>query len=152
MIKVNLITDSVNWRIKIPNLKKYFKKRLIKLSKINAFKDKKHELSILLTNNRKLRILNKKFRNKNNVTDVLSFPLRNLSKRKNYIGDIAISYEIINERSKKTDFNFEFDRIWIHGYLHLIGYNHIKNNEYKKMIIKEREILKKLDHKYNLQT
>lgn len=151
MIKVNLITDSVNWQKRIPNLKNYFRKRLVKLSKIKNFKDKKYELTILLTNNKQLKILNNKFRNKNKATDVLSFPLRNLSKKKNYIGDIAISYEIINKRSKKTDFDFEFDRTWIHGYLHLIGYNHVKKNEYKKMFITEREILKKLDHKYILQ-
>ena len=60
------------------------------------------------------------------------FPLRLKKKRKLYVGDIAISYEIIKERSKDTNFFVEFDKMWIHGYLHLIGYDHKKDNEFEK--------------------
>ena len=67
----------------------------------------------------------------------------NLTKRKNfYIGDIATSYEIINSRAKKNNFFLEFDKVWIHGLLHLIGYNHIKNIDYFKMDRVEKKILK----------
>ena len=59
----------------------------------------------------------------------------------NYIGDIAISFEMINQRSKKSNFFYEFDRIWVHGYLHLLGYDHKKNSDYQKMLIKELLIL-----------
>ena len=62
-----------------------------------------------------------------------------------------MSYEIINKRSKKTNFNFELDRMWVHGYLHLIGYDHKRQIDFKKMITAETKILKKLDHKFNLQ-
>ena len=89
-----------------------------------------------------MKALNKKFRNKNKPTDVLSFPLNNKIKYKKnvYLGDIAISYEIINKRSKNSNFFLEFDKMWIHGYLHLLGHNHkmkkledlILNNFYKK--------------------
>ena len=61
--------------------------------------------------------------------------------QKIYIGDIAISYEIINLRSKKNDFLIEFDKVWIHGLLHLLGYDHIKNREYFKMNNIEKKIL-----------
>ena len=54
-----------------------------------------------------MKTLNYKFRKKNKITDVLSFPLKN----KNYIGDIAISFEIINKRSKKTNFFLELYKI-----------------------------------------
>ena len=81
--------------------------------------------------------LNYKFRKKNKTTDVLSFPLKN----KNYIGDIAISFEIINKRSKKTNFFLELDKMWIHGYFHLIGYDHKKLKDFKKMAKKENLIL-----------
>ena len=91
--------------------------------------------------------LNKKFRNIDKATDVLSFPFfssKNLKliKEKNfYIGDIAVSYEIINIRSKKSFFNLEFDKMWVHGFLHLLGYNHIKNKDYYKMNKVEKRIL-----------
>ena len=67
----------------------------------------------------------------------MSFPLKN----KNYIGDIAISFEIINKRSKKTNFFLELDKMWIHGYFHLIGYDHKKIKDFKKMNKKENSIL-----------
>ena len=86
--------------------------------------------------------LNHKFRKKNKTTDVLSFPIKIKNKEKLYVGDIAISFEIIKERSKKTNFFLEFDKMWIHGYLHLIGYDHKKYNDFKKMHKKEKSILK----------
>ena len=58
------------------------------------------------------------------------------------MGDIAISYEIIKKRSLETDFFLEFDKMWIHGYLHLIGYNHKKLEDFNKMLRKEKSILK----------
>ena len=92
--------------------------------------------------------LNYKFRKKNKTTDVLSFPIKIKNKKILYVGDIAISYEIIKERSKKTNFSLEFDKVWIHGYLHLIGYDHKKINEFKKMFKKEKSILRYF-HKVN---
>ena len=49
---------------------------------------------------------------------------------------------------KKTNFSLEFDKVWIHGYLHLIGYDHKKLNEFKKMLKKEKLILRYF-HKAN---
>ena len=94
-----------------------------------------------------MKSFNKKFRKKNKFTDVLSFPfwtpeeLNKIKDNKIYLGDMALSYEIINQRSKKTSFNLEFDKMWIHGYLHLLGYDHNKNNDYKKMKKAENKIL-----------
>ena len=91
--------------------------------------------------------LNKKFRKFNKPTDVLSFPsfyfknLKSVKKKNIYIGDIAACYEIINKRSNKENFLLEFDKVWIHGLLHLIGYNHIKNKDYFKMNKIEKRIL-----------
>ena len=150
MYKVNIITDCNYWKKKIFRPKNYFKKRIAKLSEIKDFTYKNSEFTILLTNNKKMRQLNKKFRNNNKATDVLSFPFTDIIKKKKYLGDIALSYEIINKRSQKTNFNFELDRMWVHGYLHLIGYDHKRRVDFKKMVTAETEILKKLDHKFNL--
>ncbi len=137
MIKANVILDYSKWKNKIKNPDNYIKKKIKKLSKIPYFKRKRQEFSILLTNNKKMKNLNLKFRKRNKPTDVLSFQ----SNDKIYIGDIAISYEIVNKRSKLSNFFMEFDRMWIHGYLHLNGYDHKKLKDYKKMTKKENLVL-----------
>ena len=137
MIKANVILDYSKWKNKIKDPEIYVEKKLKKLSRIPYFKKKKQEFSILLTNNKKMKNLNFKFRKKNKPTDVLSFQ----SNDNIYIGDIAISYEIVNKRSKLSNFFIEFDKMWIHGYFHLIGYDHKKLKDFKKMAKKENLIL-----------
>ena len=121
MIKANVILGNSNWKRILKKPDDYLRKRLKILSKTSSFKSKKHEFSILLTDDKEMKNLNYKFRKKNKTTDVLSFPIKINNKKILYVGDIAISYEIIKERSKKTNFSLEFDKVWIHGYLHLIG-------------------------------
>ena len=58
-----------------------------------------------------------------------------------YLGDIAINYEIINKRSKNSNFFIEFDKMWIHGCLHLLGHNHKKKKDFIKMKKLENLIL-----------
>ena len=145
MIKANVILDYPIWKEKLKKPYSYIKSKLTKLSKAPTFKNKKQEFTILLTNNKKMKRLNKKFRNKNKTTDVLSFPIKNVYKKKNYIGDMALSFEIINRRSKFSTFNIEFDKMWIHGYLHLIGFDHKKLKDFKKMIKKENLIFNYLN-------
>ena len=137
MIKANVILDYSKWKNKIKDPNNYLKKKLRKLSKIPYFKRKKQEFSILLTNDEKMKNLNLKFRKKNKPTDVLSFRLKN----KNYIGDIAISFEKVKKRSKSSNFFIEFDKMWIHGYFHLNGYDHKKLKDYKRMNKKENLVL-----------
>ena len=148
MIKVNIRLDNRSWKKKIKSPKKYFKKKLKKISKIVKFcKYKNIVFTILLTNSLEMKKLNRKFRKKNKSTDVLSFPyfslkkLKTIKEKKIYIGDIAVSYEIINSRSKGRNFNLEFEKAWTHGLLHLIGYNHVKNKDYLKMNKLEKRIL-----------
>ena len=135
MINIDVVLDHYLWKKKIQNPKIYIKKKLIKLNKLALFKKKSKNHTIFLTNNKKMKILNKKFRNKNKPTDVLSFPFNNkINYKKNmYLGDIAISYEIINERSKNSNFFIEFDKMWVHGYLHLLGHDHKKKKDFIKM-------------------
>ena len=148
MIEVNVEIGSKSWQKEIKNPKEYFKKKLKKISKkVSFLKKKKIVFTILLTNSLKMKKLNKKFRNNNKPTDVLSFPfftLNNLKLRtgkKIYLGDIAISYEIIKHRSKEDNFLIEFDKVWVHGFLHLLGYRHVKNRDYFRMHKSEKKIL-----------
>ena len=148
MIKVNVEVDCKPWLKKIKNPKKYFSKKLKKVSKIVPFfKEKNATFTILLTSSLNMKKLNKKFRNQNKSTDVLSFPYFSsnnlkLMKEKNiYIGDIATCYEIIDIRSDESNFLLEFDKVWIHGLLHLVGHNHAKDKDYFKMYGIEKRIL-----------
>ena len=141
MIKVNVILDKIIWKKKIKYPDYYLKKKFNKL--LNKFKitSNVQEISIFLTNSEKMRQLNLRFRKKNKPTDVLSFPINIVKKNIGYLGDIAIGYEIVNKRSKKSNFNYEFDKMWVHGYLHLLGYDHKKIREFEKMYKLEKKIL-----------
>ena len=148
MIKVNVEVNNKSWHKKIKNPKRYFSKKLKKISKIvKFFKKKNITFTILLTSSLNMKKLNKKFRNQNTSTDVLSFPflssnnLKFTKQKKIYIGDVATSYEIIKSRSKKNNFLLEFDKVWVHGLLHLAGFSHVKNKDYFKMNRIEKRIL-----------
>ena len=147
MIKVNVEINNKSW-CKTINPKKYFYKKLKKISKIvKFFKGKNITFTILLTNSLNMKKLNKKFRNRNKSTDVLSFPffspnsLKLIKEKKIYLGDIAVSHEIIKLRSKKNNFTSEFDKVWVHGLLHLLGYDHYEDKNYYKMNKVEKRIL-----------
>ena len=148
MIKINVEVNSKPWHVKIKNPKKYLNKKLKEISKIiPRLKEKNIIFTILLTNSSYMKKLNKKFRNQNKSTDVLSFPnfsIKNLklpNEKTIYIGDIATCYEIIRNRSKRNNFFLEFDKVWVHGFLHLMGFDHKKNKDYVKMQRIEKKIL-----------
>ena len=148
MINADVVVENKLWNKKIKDPSNYIKKKINKIFKFNSLKKRHFSLTILLTSNSKMKYLNKKFRNKNKTTDVLSFPnldTVDLKKKTNtevYLGDIALSYEIINRRSKDSYFDLEFDKMWIHGYLHLLGYGHKKIKDYKVMKKIEEKIIK----------
>ena len=105
----------------------------------------------MLSNNKKIKKLNKKFRNKNKATDVLSFPSeRKLNIKKSpYIGDIIISYEFMNKPKALStpEFKNKVTKIFIHGFLHLLGYDHIKLKDFKVMLIEEEKIYQTIKKK-----
>ncbi len=145
MIKINVVVGFPKWKKKIKNINNYFKLKQRKFNNYYNSQKKIKEFTVLLTNNSKMKNLNKKYRKINKPTDVLSFPLNIKIKSKIYLGDIAISYEIVNKRSYNSSFVYELDKMWIHGYLHLSGYDHIKNLDFEKMHKKENLIFKQLN-------
>ena len=70
------------------------------------------------------------------------FLLTKQIKKNSYIGDIAISFEFVKKRSSFSNFEQELDKMWIHGYLHLIGYDHKTLKDFKKMNKTENLILR----------
>ena len=154
MINVEIVSEYNLWEKNIKNPKTYFKKKLKKLTKFKFLNFSSKTFTILLTNNIKMKYLNNKFRKKNKATDVLSFPfysvteLKKGKRKKKYLGDVAISYQFVINRSKLTNFELEFDKLWLHGYLHLLGYDHQNDSDYYKMRKIENKILKFI-HKRN---
>ena len=101
-----------------------------------------------------MKYLNKKFRKINKDTDVLSFPAEEKnffkkglkSKKKVYLGDIALSYQYIESITKKQNTSFDdyFKKMLVHGVLHLIGYEHDSFKKYKKMNLLEQKIIRNI--------
>ena len=116
------------------------------------FINKKIFLTLLLSNNQNIKKLNKKFRNKDRATDILSFPTTKKFKlQKNYyLGDIIISYNFINKpkNQKIKDFKKNLIKTFIHGFLHLLGFDHSKLSDYKKMLKEEHKIYKSVSKKW----
>ena len=97
--------------------------------------------------------MNKNFRKKNKPTDILSFPFKKKMKinKKTFIGDIIISYNFIDKpKAQKLDiFKKKLIKVFIHGFLHLLGFDHKKNNDYKKMLKEEERIFQSVIQKIN---
>ena len=141
MNKINICLDSKIWISKLPNIEKIVKKILQKsISSEKKITNSNVEVTILLTNTKKMTILNQKYRKIKKDTDVLSFPAEKpiFYKRKKinskyiYLGDLAVSYNYIKNKTK-IDFKQYLKKILIHGFLHLVGHDHNNENNYIKM-------------------
>ena len=150
MIKVNVITNNDNWHkfIKKPN--NYIDQKIrILNTKEKIFLKKKIFCTLLLSNNKEIKNLNYKFKKKNKTTDVLSFPFlskqelkRNLKEKKEvYLGDIIINLNKIKNKNNLLKFKIEFDQLWIHGLVHLFGYDHKNEKDFLKMSLIEKKYM-----------
>ncbi len=144
MINIEVISEEKKWPKKIKKVELFFSSICKCFPKKYQFLNKKLSLTILLSNNKTIKKLNKKFRNKNKSTDILSFPFENKIKRKNksHLGDIIISYNFM-DKPKNQSLNLFKDKViktFIHGFLHLLDFDHIKLKDYKKMFKEEQNI------------
>ena len=124
------------------NLYKDFENIITKATEMEGYDG--GEISVALVDNAKIRELNKKFRKKDEVTDVLSFPMD-----EEILGDIIISAERALSQSKDYGHSFKREICYLvtHGILHLLGYDHKNEGEKKEMRKKEERILKELEIK-----
>ncbi len=105
------------------------------------------ELSLVLVNDMYIRNLNWKYRRKDSATDVLAFPMRDSRRLSGVIlGDVVISVETAAREAKKRkkDLQDELDLYFVHGILHLLGYDDEKPRARKKMKDKEKELMENL--------
>lgn len=111
-------------------------------------------LSIILTTPDKIQELNNEYRKINKATDVLSFPMFEKEELENYksqivepLGDIVISIEAVENQAKEYGHSFERELAYmvVHGFYHLMGYDHIELSDRTVMRAKEENVLGKLN-------
>jgi len=150
MIKANVITKNTSWYRYIKNPNSYIDRKINKLNNKNKkLKKKRIYFTLLLSGHKEIKNLNSKFRKKNKSTDVLSFPFytkkelnkRLIKEKEIYLGDIIINFNEIKNKKKTKNFKIEFNNLWIHGLVHLFGYNHKKDKDFLAM--------KKIEKKYS---
>ena len=153
MINIDVFSNEKAWSKKIKKKELFFSKICKAFPHKYKFLNKRVSLTLLLSNNKNIKKLNKDFRNKNKSTDILSFPFNNKIKisKKTYLGDIIISYNFMNKprTQKLKSFQDKVIKIFIHGFLHLLNFDHIKNKDYKNMLREEDRIYKSITSKKN---
>ena len=110
----------------------------------------KCSINLKLVDNKEITELNKIYRNKNKPTNVLSFTNDDISKsRTNDLGDIAISFEFVEQESKEQNkkFNDHVIHMFIHGIYHILGFDHENDSMADAMEEKEILLLEKLQIK-----
>jgi probable rRNA maturation factor len=153
MISIEVFSEEKAWSKKLKKKELFFKEICNSFPRKYQFPNKKITLTLLLSNNRCIKKLNKNFRNKNKSTDILSFPFskKTLISKKTYIGDIIISYNFMDKPRSQNIKNFKEKVIktFIHGFLHLLGFDHMKDKDYKRMLSEEEKIYKSVISKIN---
>ena len=143
-IKVNYFSESKKWPRRIPKIKEISKKTI---NIMNSYfkRDHRFELNIILTDKSRMIKLNKTYKNKQSDTDVLTFISKNSNKivGKILYCDIFFSIDTIEKFIQKNKVNIydHFNHLLIHSLLHINGYDHNKNLDFKKMKKEEIKIL-----------
>ena len=154
MIKINVISNNLKCKKYLSYPNSYIDKKIKKINKKeNNFKKKIIYCTLLLSGDYEIKKLNKRFRKKNKATDVLSFPFhkkkelyKRLRKDKEiYLGDIIINLNKIKQKRNIVYFKSEFNKLWVHGLVHLFGHDHKKDKEFNRMTKIEKKFLNYLN-------
>ncbi len=154
MIKINTIINNKSWNLYLKNPISFVDQCVNVLNrKYKKYKKKNFFLTLLLSGDNEIKKLNKKFRKKNKSTDVLSFPFyskkefkKKLKNEKDiYLGDIIININKIKKKNNKLEFKTNFNKVWVHGLMHLFGHDHKKDKDFYNMHKAEKKFLSYLD-------
>ena len=137
--------------------KKVIDKVITKCFEEEKIQNSKLIMTITLTNPKYIQKINKEYRNIDRATDVLSFPMferkeleekikNNDFQNEDILGDVIISIEKVEEQAKEYGHSFERELSYmlVHGFYHLMGYDHIEEKDKKEMRPKEEKILNDL--------
>ena len=142
-------------KISIKNLKIEQKLNFL----LNELDYSKYDIGLLITTDKTIRAYNKEYRAKDKATDILSFPYHDLKagdrikveqQEDKNLGDMIISLEYVQKDAKKLSVTFEnrMDVLLVHGICHLLGYDHIEDEDYLVMKEMEDKLLDKLNKKF----
>lgn len=147
-----IINNETNEDINIKNDLEKVIKEVLDVEKVDQ---EKCEVSLSFVDEEKIRQLNKDFRSIDRVTDVLSFPIEDffnedreniLEKPYLMLGDVVICLDVARKQADDLGHSFEREVMYLtcHSILHLLGYDHIEDDDKKIMRAKEKEVMKNL--------
>ena len=119
--------------------------KLVKLAAADTGINSSFEVSLNLIDSETIREINNEYRNVDKSTDVLSFPQMETFKGMTDMGDIFINKDILESQAEEigSDASTELKFLFMHGLLHLIGHDHLGEDDYKVMKAKEKEYFRK---------
>lgn len=149
MVNLDFSVLDKQWNKSLPDFKQTISNAANHIfNELIQLKDKSYEISFLMVNNDYIKELNVNYRSEDSATNVLSFPMidSNSLQHENILGDVVISIDKILSESneQKIEVNEYLAKISIHGILHLLGYDHISDNDYVVMNQLEEKIIKKI--------
>ncbi len=153
-IKVDFFTESQKWPPRLPKIKKITKKTI---NAMNSYfkEDYLYNLNLILSDGKNVKKLNKRYKNKDKDTDVLTFITKSMDKELGKITycDIFFSIDTIESYINKNKIKLydHFNHLLVHSFLHINGYNHKNIKQFEIMKKEEINILKKfgLQNPYN---
>tara|TARA_Y100000817_G_scaffold307860_1_gene294815 strand:+ start:4011 stop:4466 length:456 start_codon:yes stop_codon:yes gene_type:complete len=150
MIEINYNVDEAGWKRNFPCFKNCITKTVNETIKIVDSKIHQNlSVTFFLTSNKKIKELNFKYRNKNKPTNVLSFPMLTTFKNYYVLGDIVLANQtLIKESNEQKIKKYDYlSKMTIHGMLHLLGYDHESEKQFKQMSKFENLIYKTIKSK-----
>lgn len=137
------------------NIKNDLEKVIREVLTVEKVDQEKCEISLSFVDEEKIRQLNKDFRSIDRVTDVLSFPIEDffnedreniLEKPYLMLGDVVICLDVARKQADDLGHSFEREVMYLtcHSILHLLGYDHIEDDDKKIMRKREKEVMKNL--------
>lgn len=145
-LKIDVVIDSRLWR-KSTGIATMLRRAVAQAAAMPSIAPtQSSELAIVLTDDSAIRSLNRLWRGTDAATNVLSFPSAAARGEPAHLGDIVLAYETV-AREAKTEakpFAHHAAHLAVHGYLHLVGYDHERHSDAEKMKAMERKVLRRL--------
>jgi probable rRNA maturation factor len=140
--EIDVVIRSARWK-KHPRAAAWVRRAIAAATPASA---RHAELSVILTNDRSIRVLNREWRGYDKPTNVLSFPTPAGHGGARLLGDIVISYETTAAEAKaqRKRFDHHLAHLAVHGLLHLLGYDHESDSDAEAMERRERRVLARL--------
>jgi probable rRNA maturation factor len=142
-LKIDVMVDSKRWKDAAES--KTIVRRAVAQAASSTCSTKRAELAIVLTDDSAIRLLNRDWRGIDKATNVLSFPAKNGGPQP-HLGDIVLAFETIEREaeSEQKPFVHHLAHLAVHGFLHLVGYDHERDKDAREMEQAERDILRQL--------